>query len=139
MTNSTGINGDTGAVLSDWDHTQQSIRKILDTALESRVMRRDFGSNLPDLIDRKMIQKIILAIYSAAASAIARWEPRFRMRAGRVNRAGYVDNRDGKVTTGGEGGVVGVEIFGTYYPRAHHGDFTLQEERNFNYAFEVAA
>lgn len=139
MTNSTGINAATGAVLNDWDHTQQSVRKILDTALESRVMRRDFGSDLPDLIDRKMIQKNILAVYSAAATAIARWEPRFRMKAGRVNRAGYVDNREGTMTVGGEGGTISVEIFGTYYPRAHRGDFSLQEERSFNYIVKAAA
>jgi len=139
MTNSTGIDGDTGAVIGDWHHTQQSIRKILETALESRVMRRDFGSDLPDLIDRKMMQKNILALYSAAATAIARWEPRFRMKAGRVVRAGHVETRDGRRVVAGEGGIVSIEIYGTYYPRAHRGDFSQQEERTYSYIVEVAA
>lgn len=139
MTNSTGINGDTGVVLTDWAHTQQSIRKILDTALESRVMRREFGSDLPELIDRKMTSRNVLAIYSAAAAAIARWEPRFRMRTGRIARAGYVDDSGRERTVHGDGGTVSVELFGTYYPRAHRGDFSLQEERSFNYIVEVAS
>lgn len=134
MTDSTGINAATGAVLSDWDHTQQSIRKILSTPLESRVMRRDFGSDLPDLIDRKMTQKNVLAIYSAIATAIARWEPRFRMQAGRINRAGYVETRDGRGARAGDGGIISIEIFGVYYPRGHHGDFSVAESTTTRFA-----
>lgn len=127
MADSTGVNAATGAALTDWAHVQQSISKILTTPIGSRVMRRDFGSDLPDLIDRKMTQKNVLAIYSAAATAIARWEPRFRMQAGRINRAGYVETRDGRVMRAGDGGIIGIEIYGVYYPRGHRGDFSVAE------------
>ncbi|MCP6362631.1 GPW/gp25 family protein, partial [Klebsiella pneumoniae] len=73
MADSTGVNAATGAALTDWAHVQQSIKKILTTPIGSRVMRRDFGSDLPDLVDQKMIQRNVLAVYSAAATAIARW------------------------------------------------------------------
>lgn len=114
MADSTGVNAVTGKPLSDWEHVQQSIRKILTTPIGSRVMRRDFGSDLPDLVDKKMIGRNVLAVYAASAQAIARWEPRFRMRFGRV------------VTTSA-GGMLELEIHGLYFPRGHKGDFSVVE------------
>jgi phage baseplate assembly protein W len=78
-------------------------------------MRRDFGSNLFDLIDARMVQRNVLAVYSASALAIAKWEPRFRVT--RVN----ID----EATSGGR---LSLKIFGTYYPRGHLGDFTVAED-----------
>lgn len=123
MADSTGISARGGAALSDWDHVQQSIRKILTTPIGSRVMRRDFGSNLQDLVDRKMTQAIILALYSAAATAIARWEPRFRMRGGSVTRAEAT-------------GEIALDIYGTYFPRGHLGDYTIAENQTSRIIFE---
>lgn len=114
MPSSSGVNAVTGEVMTDWDHVQQSIRKVLTTPIGARVMRRDFGSNLPELVDRKMTTANILAIYSASASAIRRWEPRFRMQYGRV-------------TVGDAGGKVSLEIFGVYYPKGHLGDYNVAE------------
>lgn len=114
MASSTGVNGQTGAPLNDWPHTQQSIRKILNTPKGSRVMRRNFGSDVPDFIDSKMTRRNVLALYSAAATAILEWEPRFRMTAGRVTQADA-------------GGVIALDIFGTYYPRGHRGDYSIAE------------
>lgn len=117
MPSSAGMNAITGQPLTDWDHVQQSIRIILTTPIGSRVMRRDFGSELPDLVDQKMTRKGILAVYSAAAGAIARWEPRFRMKTGRVAEASAT-------------GVLHLQIFGTYYPRGHLGDFSVAEDQS---------
>lgn len=122
MPSSTGINAVTGKRLSDWDHVQQSIRIILTTPIGSRVMRRDFGSRLPDLIDAKMVDRNILAIYSASAEAINKWEPRFRMRYGAVSRADAT-------------GVIAVEITGTYYPNGHRGDYSVAEDRSTRIVF----
>ena len=47
----TGISATTGRVLTGWDHCVQSLAKILTTRFNSRVMRRDFGSRVPDLQD----------------------------------------------------------------------------------------
>jgi len=124
MTDSTGVNAQTGAALSDWDHTQQSIQKILTTPIGARVMRRDFGSDLPDLVDLKMTRRNILAIYSASAAAIARWEPRFRMRRGQVLSAGP----DGKIQ---------LVILGTYFPRGHLGDYTIAQDRMTRIALTI--
>jgi phage baseplate assembly protein W len=108
---STGINRGSGDVLRDFDHVQQSIGVILMTRIGSRVMRRDFGSELPDLVDRPPTDQVILALYSATVMAIARWEPRFAV----TNL--YVHRLD-------ESGVVELQLAGIYYPRGHLGDFT---------------
>ena len=124
MADSAGISAVTGKPLTDWEHTQQSIGKILQTAIGARVMRRDFGSNLPDLVDAKMISKNILAVYSAAAEAVDRWEPRFRMRRGAVETA----TPDGRIT---------LAIQGTYFPRGHLGDYSVAEDRTARVVFTI--
>jgi phage baseplate assembly protein W len=85
------------------------------TPIGSRVMRRDFGSNLYDLIDAKMQQRNVLALYSAAAVAIDKWEPRFRLTECAIDRAA-------------PDGVVGLVLRGTYFPRGHKGDYSIAED-----------
>lgn len=116
MADSAGISAVTGRPLSDWDHTQQSIGKIMQTAIGSRIMRRAVGSDIPDLVDTKMIQKNILAVYSATATAIEKFEPRFRMRSASVDEVAA----DGRIS---------LVIQGTYFPRGHLGDYTVAEDR----------
>lgn len=115
MADSTGFNRHSGRLLTDWAHVQQSIEVILTTPLGSRVMRRDFGSELYDLVDRKMTSRLVLALYAASAVAIRRWEPRFRL-----TRAA--------VTESGATGRLGLALYGTYYPRGHLGDYSVAED-----------
>lgn len=136
MTDSAGINAGTGNALTDWEHTQQSIGKILTTPIGSRVMRRTFGSNLPDLIDAKLTPANVLRVYSASAEAIIKWEPRFRMSAGRVLRAGYAEIVGSKAKTASPGGVLSLEIYGTYYPRGHLGDYSIAQSATARVVFE---
>ncbi|MBD3768115.1 MAG: GPW/gp25 family protein [Gammaproteobacteria bacterium] len=49
-----GINAQTGKPLSGIDHLRQSISDILTTRVGTRVMRRDYGSQLPELADNPM-------------------------------------------------------------------------------------
>lgn len=112
---STGLNRETGALLRDFDHVRQSIGVILTTPIGSRVMRREFGSEIFDLIDRPMTARVMLAIYAAAAVAIARWEPRFSVTGLSLLEASA-------------DGVMGLEVTGTYYPRGHLGDFSPAAE-----------
>ena len=46
-----GMNAKTGKALSGVDHLKQSIQDIVTTPLGSRVMRRDYGCGLFDLLD----------------------------------------------------------------------------------------
>lgn len=65
-----------GALLSEEEHLQQSVADILTTPIGSRVMRRDYGSNIPFLIDNPISPSLFLALYAATADALRLWEPR---------------------------------------------------------------
>jgi phage baseplate assembly protein W len=112
---SAGFNREVGGTLTDFDHVRQSITVILTTPIGSRVMRREFGSELFDLIDRPMTDQVILAIYAAAVMAIARWEPRYAVTGCKIVGA----DATGKLS---------LELTGTYYPKGHLGDFTKSED-----------
>ncbi|MEM5542935.1 GPW/gp25 family protein [Sulfitobacter sp. AS92] len=74
-----GMNASTGAPLDGIDHLRQSITDILTTPIGSRVMRRDYGSRLYDLIDAPINRSTVLDAYTAVAEALNRWEPRIRL------------------------------------------------------------
>lgn len=73
-----GMNAATGQRLDGLDHIRQSIGKILTTPLGSRIMRRDFGSLLPELIDAPLNARTRLQLMAATAAAVIAWEPRVR-------------------------------------------------------------
>jgi phage baseplate assembly protein W len=75
-----GINAETGKALSGLDHLRQSIRDILTTPVGSRVMRRDYGSRLFQLVDAPVNRRTIVDIYAATIEALLRWEPRITPR-----------------------------------------------------------
>ena len=74
-----GMSAETGRTISDAAHLQQSIADILTTPIGSRVMRREYGSLLPDLIDAPFNDATRLQAYAAVAMALMRWEPRIRL------------------------------------------------------------
>jgi len=80
-----GMNVSTGRRLDELAHIRQSIRDILTTPIGSRVMRRDYGSLLPELIDQPLHDATLMQAYAAAVMAIIRWEPRVRVQ--RVQRS----------------------------------------------------
>jgi len=75
----TGMDAQTGRSLDTLAHIQQSVRDILTTPIGSRVMRRDYGSLLPELIDQPLTGATALRAYSATVVALMRWEPRIRV------------------------------------------------------------
>ena len=66
-------------VLEAKAHLAQSIADILTTPIGTRVMRPDYGSNIPRLIDQPMNKGWKLKVFAAAASALDKWEPRIRL------------------------------------------------------------
>lgn len=74
-----GMNAQTGRVLSGIDHLRQSLRDILATPIGTRVMRRDYGSRLFELVDAPMNNATLVELYAATAEAVMRWEPRFKL------------------------------------------------------------
>lgn len=112
-----GLDAATGGVLTGWDHCVQSIRIILTTRIGSRVMLRDFGSELKSLQDRIPNPQNLMRLYVAIAGALRKWEPGYRLRQLRIVRAGA-------------DGVYEIELSGTFYPRGHLGDYSLSEDRS---------
>ncbi|WP_447042530.1 GPW/gp25 family protein [Vreelandella sp. H-I2] len=74
-----GMNAHTGRRLDSLAHIQQSVNDILTTPIGSRIMRRDYGSLLPELIDQPLNGPTALRAYSATVVALMKWEPRIRV------------------------------------------------------------
>ncbi|RFA31332.1 baseplate assembly protein [Alkalilimnicola ehrlichii] len=74
-----GMNAHTGHAIDGIDHIRQSVTDILTTPIGSRVMRRDYGSLLPELIDQPLNDVTLMLAYSAVVTALIRWEPRIRV------------------------------------------------------------
>lgn len=80
MTSLTGMSRTTGKPLSGDEHLAQSVQDIITTPLGTRPMRRDYGCLLPELIDRPLHRATGLLASMAIAMALARWEPRIKVR-----------------------------------------------------------
>lgn len=74
-----GINAATGKRLSGAEHLKQSVKDILTTRIGTRIMRREYGSRLPELVDNPMNELLKVELFAATAEALARWEPRIRL------------------------------------------------------------
>jgi phage baseplate assembly protein W len=69
----------TGRAIDGEEHLRQSITDVLSTPIGTRVMRRDYGSLVPELIDQPLNGATRLKLYGATATALMRWEPRIRL------------------------------------------------------------
>ena len=79
-----GMCRETGKYLDNLAHLKQSIVDILTTPIGSRVMRREYGSNLFRLVDRPINKDLVQQIYAAVAQALDNWEPRIKVEKIRV-------------------------------------------------------
>lgn len=78
-TSYTGMNPNGMGTLNDSDQLWNSVNDILLTPLASRIMRRDYGSLVSDLIDSPQNAATRLQCMSAAVIALTRWEPRIAL------------------------------------------------------------
>ena len=76
----TGMSRQTGRALAPGAHLAQSLTDILTTPKGSRVLRRDYGSRLPDLIDAPINGETLIDLYAETAEALDLWEPRLKLR-----------------------------------------------------------
>lgn len=107
------LNQDTGHAIAGWPHVVQSLQTILATRLATRVFRREFGSQVPAMIDAPMNDAGIMALYVAVAEALERWEPRFEL-----TDVGFEPAATGVIT---------MTLSGIYRPNAHLGDLSVVE------------
>ena len=109
------LNHETGGSVEGWDSVLQSLQTILSTRVNTRVFRREFGSDVPLLIDAPMNDQSIVALYVAVAEAIERWEPRFELSDVKLHGAGD--------------GVFTMTLIGSYRPKAHLGDVSTVSDQ----------
>lgn len=117
MAASTGLNGRTGRVLTDFDHVLQSLDVIFGTRLGELVMLRWFGSGLPELLGRRITPRLVALYVSILALAIKTWEPRLDVVAVKA------PNNSAEAVRLGE---LHFEVQVYYRPRGHLGDFTVE-------------
>jgi phage baseplate assembly protein W len=92
------MNINDGKEISEINHLKQSIANILTTPIGSRVMRRDYGSNLFNKIDRPINGELIAEIYLDIVESLFIWEPRFE-----VDKVVVGEINQGKITIDLEG------------------------------------
>lgn len=97
-----GLHRHTGQFLSGVEHVHQSIADILTTPIGTRVMRRDYGSRLMDLVDAPINAATRSEIYVATAEALEKWEPRFKL-----HRVQVTQTQNGRLT---------LDLLGEYLP-----------------------
>ncbi len=73
------MNRNTGERMGLHAHLHQSVADILATPIGSRVMRREYGSLVPALIDQPDNLATQTRVFAAIASALMRWEPRLQL------------------------------------------------------------
>lgn len=98
------MNRQTGQRLNMLDHIRQSVTDILSTPIGSRVMRRTYGSLVPELIDQPDNLATQTRVFAAVASALLRWEPRISI--SKMSLARDPD-RPGRATLNIEGSYTG--------------------------------
>lgn len=110
-----GLSRYTGRPVTGWDHVVECIADILTTPVGSRVMRREYGSEVPSLIDMPLAGRTLLQLYEAVAVACAKWEPRVG-----IDRLQLIEGD-------AEGRTRLAIVNPRYYPRGHLGDFSIVE------------
>lgn len=113
MTGVIGMDMKTGRPLTGIEHLKQSIRDILTTPIGSRVMRRDYGSNLMALLDRPMNSQLVVDVQVAVSMALSLQEPRLQLN--RVTVELPSDDRAQGVSMAA-GGSLRIHIEGTVLP-----------------------
>src|SRR5436190_18047553 len=71
--------GDDIALASDEQDIQQSIRIILSTSKNERVMRNDWGGNLNALLFEPMSTTTLMLAKHYVEQALTQWEPRINL------------------------------------------------------------
>ena len=80
------------SVLTEIEHIKQSLADIATTPIGSRLMRRDYGTLLANLIDQPISEVLYLKIYSTLYTAYVRWEDRVD-----ISQMNVVDIKNGQL------------------------------------------
>lgn len=120
-----GIDRHTGKVISTYESALQAVEVILSTRIGTRVMRRQFGGGVAEILGRAVTPPLFALFQQLVATAIEIWEPRFRVR--KIIPLGTVEQI--------RAGQVGMRFEVDYRPRGHLGDFTVERVLSFSLDF----
>jgi phage baseplate assembly protein W len=121
-----GIDRQTGKRIDNLQSALQGIEVTFSTRLGERVMRREFGAGLIELIGRLVSLQLLMAFQQLIIVAIDLWEPRFKVR--RILFLGSEEQiRLGTAK-------FGIEV--EYRPNGHLGDFSVERLVNFSLTFD---
>lgn len=120
-----GIDRMTFGVIGNLDSAYQGLEVMFTTRLASRVMRREFGAGLVELLGRRITPPLFAIFQQLLATSIDLWEPRFKVR--RITLAGSAE----EVRLG----ILGIGLEVDYRPRGHLGDETVERVVNFAMTF----
>lgn len=98
MASLVGLDRNAGQYLAGVAHLRQSITDLLTTPLGSRVMRPEYGSNLPRMVDLPVNKGWVSAVQAEMARSLRRWEPRLKLR--RVTVVSVIDGQVKLAITG---------------------------------------
>ncbi len=124
----TGIDRLTFKPIENLASAHQGVEVILTTLIGDRVMRREFGGGILELLGRLVTPALFAAFQQIIATAIDLWEPRFRVR--RIIPQGSVE----QIRLGHLGLAIDVD----YRPAGHLGDFTVERVLSFTMLFREA-
>ncbi|WP_299307808.1 GPW/gp25 family protein [uncultured Croceicoccus sp.] len=75
----TGLDAGTGRAIDGVEWLAQAAADVLFTPIGTRVMRRDYGSAVPSLLDQPLNEATALHLYAATADALRRWLPQLTL------------------------------------------------------------
>ncbi len=120
-----GVDRTTGRIIDNLTSAYQGVEVTLGTRLASRVMRREFGGGVVELLGRAITPALFAAWQQLVATAIDLWEPRLAVRS--IVPTGSVDElRTGRA---------GLLIEADYRPGGHLGDFRVDRVVGFTIGF----
>lgn len=93
-----GMSAETGKGLEGLEHLKQSITDILITPIGSRIMKREYGSRLFELVYKPINRDLTLEVYAATAEALEKWEKRLKL-----EKVKIAEVKEGKMTLVNEG------------------------------------
>ena len=106
-----GMDASTGGRIDGLEHLRQSLGDILATPRGSRIMRRNYGSDLYEHVDRPMNDSLIADIQGAVALAVGSLEPRLHLQ-----RIVVVPADPDEAGLGLSAGRVAIRLEGFYMP-----------------------
>ena len=124
-----GLDRQTGRLIDGWPHVVQSIMVIFTTGFGERMLRRWFGSSVPQLLGNSLTETTVVSFFAAIVTSLEvrerdtglPREPRFRI----TKITPLKVDRSGNLS---------IQISGIYMPRGHLGDFTPEDSRSITIA-----